>query len=119
MRIYITVIMLCLYVGLFNLYIYDLTRINIQTSKLFYNYLTLGMVVFIVADWKAGFVSRWHEQLNFICILCLMVNYVLIILTHHTVLKKPIPMFITFNGTVLAVTILILINCIKHGYFKD
>lgn len=117
-RTYITLTVLCLYVILFNIYIYELTRIDIKTSKLFYNYLTGCTLLFVLADWKSGFVSRWHEQINFICILCLIVNYILIILTHHTILLKPLPMFYAFNGGVLAVTVAILINGVKHGIFK-
>lgn len=117
-RVLITAVALCLYVGLFNLYIYDLTRIDITSSKLFYNYLTAGMTLFYLTDWKVGFVNKYHEQINFICILCVLVNYILIILTHHTIITRPIDMFFAFNGGVFVVTILIVINFIKHGYHK-
>jgi hypothetical protein len=117
-RLLITTLALCLYVFLFNIYIYDLTRIDIKSSKLFYNYLTAGMTLFYLTDWKVGFVNKYHEQVNFICILCVLVNYVLIILTHHTVITSPISMFYAFNGGVFAVTVLIVINFIKHGYYR-
>lgn len=118
-RIYITIIAIILYVGLFNFYIYELTRIPYRNAVLFYNYLTLSTVVYFLLDWKSGFINKWHEQLNLICILCVIVNYIIIILTHHVILTKPIPMFFAFNGGIFAVTILILINGVKHGYFKD
>ena len=116
-RVSVTITVLCLYVLLFNIYIYELTQINIQASKLFYNYLTLFMFVFIIADIKSGFVSSIHKQLNNICILCLIINYILIILTHHTILQKPKEVFFMFDGSVLAVTVLIFINLFKHDYF--
>lgn len=117
-RTYITFAVLCLYVIVFNLYIYELTRIDVRTSKLLYNYLTAGTLLFVLADWKSGFVSRWHEQINFICILCIIVNYIVILFTHHTFLLNPIPMFYAFNGGVLAVTVLVIISSIKYGTFK-
>jgi len=120
-RLIITTFALILYLALFNLYIFEIKRLDIQSYKLFYNYLTAGMTVFYVADWKAGFVNRYHEHINFICILCVLVNYLIIILTHHTVLhqNKPIELFYAFNGSVFAVTVLIVINFIKHGYYKS
>jgi len=119
LRIYITVIAIVLYALLFNFYIYELTRVQYRTAVLIYNYLTLSAVVFFLLDWKSGFVSKWHEQLNLICILCIIVNYLIIILTHHVILEKPIQMFYAFNGGIFAVSILILINGIKHGYFRE
>ena len=118
LRVYITVIVLAIYVGLFNLYIYDLTRLDIKSSKLFYNYLTLGMVMFFIADWKSGFVNYIHEQFNLLCILCVIVNYILIILTHHIILTSPIPMFFAFNGGVCLVTMMIFISGIRHKTFE-
>jgi hypothetical protein len=120
-RIFITVAALITYLVLFNLYIFNLTRTDITTSKLFYNYLTAGMTVFYVADWKCGFVNKYHEHFNFICILCVIVNYIIIILTHHTVIHndKPQQLFWAFNGGVFAVTVLIVINFLKHGYHRN
>lgn len=108
------------YVGLFNFYIYELTRtwFTPEGKRLFYNYLTMGMVGFTFADIKAGFVSYLHEQFNNICILSVVINFILIILTHHTILQNPIPMFFAFNGSVFAVTVMIGFSIIRHGY-KD
>lgn len=118
-RIALTILALCLYVILFNVYIYDLTRIDIRSSKLFYNYLTLFMFIFIISDWKSGFVNDFHKQFNFICILSLIVNYIIIILTHHKIILSPLPEFFAFNGGVLAVTLIIVERGVRHGIFKD
>lgn len=116
----LTIGILIVYLVLFNYYIYELTLpdMPIECKKLFYNYITLGMVVFTFADIKAGFVSYLHEQFNNICILSVVINFILIILTHHTILQNPIPMFFAFNGSVFAVTVMIGFSIIRHGY-KD
>jgi cytochrome c biogenesis factor len=116
LRLALTVIVVIIYVGLFNLYIYDLTKIDIRASKLFYNYLTLSALIFFLLDIKSGFVSFIHKQFNLILILCVIINYVIIILTHHTILQNPKPMFWAFNGSVFAVTLIIGSSILRHGY---
>lgn len=116
-RIFITIGVIIIYVTLFNVYLYELTKMPIKFSKLFYNYLTLGMLVFAILDLKAGFVNFIHQQFNLICFMCLIINYIIIILTHHVILKNTDPLFYAFNGGVFAVTIAVLINGIKHDIF--
>jgi hypothetical protein len=121
LRIAISIIILCLYVGLFNLYIYELTKIDIKSSKLFYNCLTLGAIVFFLIDSKAGFVNIYHKQFNFLLILCVIVNYIIIILTHYGILdgNRPIPVFYSFNGSVFAITLIIFERSIKYKVFNE
>lgn len=76
------------------------------------------MIVFFTADIKAGFVSNYHKQFNFLCILSVIINYILIILIHLTIIKSAAPMLLLFNGLVFAVTIMIGTNMRKYGYFK-
>lgn len=118
-RVVITVVMLILYVGLFNIYIYDLHRIDIKQSKLFYNYLTLGAISFFVADLKAGFVNEYHKQFNLLLILSVIVNYVLIICVHSRLIQGVYPMFYTFDFTVFAITLTIFICEINYKTFRD
>jgi|GEM_PF-2977984 len=117
-RVYITIGVLITYVALFNLYMYELDFIPIKNSKLFYNYITFGMLLFALLDLKCGFVSFMHKQFNLICFICLLINYVIIILTHHTILRDCDPIFYSFNGAVMAVTIMIGSSIYRHGY-KD
>lgn len=117
-RTYITISAIIIYVLLFNLYLYELTKIPIKNSKLFYNYLTLGMLLFALLDLKAGFVGFMHTQLNLICFSCLIINYIIIILTHHVVLKNTDPLFYVFNGSVFATTLMIGSSIYRHDYYE-
>lgn len=115
LRLYITILALITYVALFNLYIYELHRVDVKTYKLFYNYLTFSMLLFALLDLKAGFISYMHEQFNLMCFCCLLINYIVIILTHHTILKECDPIFFAYNGGVFAATIMIGSSILRHG----
>lgn len=120
-RLTLTVITLILYAALFNVYIFEITRIDINTSKLFYNYLTAGAVLFYLLDSKFGYVNGYHKQFNLLLILCILVNYVIIILVHSGVLSfdRPKAMFYAFNITIFAITLTIFICEMKYKTFKD
>lgn len=119
-RLALTVIALILYVGLFNVYIYDLTRIDMRCSKLFYNYLTAGAVLFYLLDSKLGFVNSYHKQFSLLFILSILVNYVIIILVLSLVLhdNKPKQMFYSFNISVFVITLTIFICELKYKTFR-
>ncbi len=121
LRIALTIMAVILYVGLFNLYIYDLTCIDIKTSKLFYNYLTLSAVSFFVADLKSGFVNSYHKQFNLLLILCIIVNYILIICTHEQWIKNQNVeiMFWSFDVSVFVITVTIFYYSFKYKTFDD
>lgn len=116
MRTILTALVLILYVGLFNFYLYELPRdfLSLKECKLLYNYLTLGMIVFYLLDKSSGFDNWLHKELNKICIFCVLINYVLIILTHHTVLKNEMTELIAFNAAIFVTTLMILISAIRH-----
>lgn len=118
LRIGITISVLILYVGLFNLYLYELTRINIGTSKIFYNCLTFFAVSFFVVDLKAGFINSYHKQFNLLIILCVLVNYILIIFTHTQWIKSTDSLFYSFNSSVFAITLTIFFCEIKYRTFR-
>lgn len=119
-RIAITIFTLCVYLGLFIFYIFELTRIDWHYANLLYNYMTAGAILFVLLDWKSGFVNRYHEQLNLVFILSVLVNYGIIILLRHGVFKddEPIPMFYTFDGGFLAVTLSVFANAIRTKLFN-
>src|SRR5438046_2933976 len=104
-RIAIAVVALILYVGLFNLYIYGLHSFDIKHSKLFYNYLTFGAILFFLADLKCGFVNDYHKQFNLILILSILLNYVLIICIHQEIINGVYPLFYIFNLSVFFITL--------------
>lgn len=110
--------MLILYVGLFNLYIYDLTRIEISISKMFYSGLTGLTLLFFIADLKAGFVNGYHKQFNLLLFLCVIINNGIIFCTHGG-LPKPKIMFYAFNLSVFAITLTIFVCGWKYKTFRD
>lgn len=119
-RIAITIIMLCLYVGLFNIYIYEFTRINEHYSRLFYDYLTIAALSFFLIDLKCGFVNYHHKQFNLLLILCVIMNNVLRLLTHLGYLEasKPQQMYYTFDFSVFVITLTIFICELRYKTFK-
>jgi hypothetical protein len=119
-RITLTIIALALYVGLFNLYLYRLltNELSHRRISLMYDYITLGMIIFSFLDLKLGVYKGLHEQFNLLCFLSVIFNFVIIILTQHTILTNPLPTFVSFNGGIFIATIMIGISYIRHG-FKD
>lgn len=113
-RISISIAALILYNVLFNVYIAGMKGglMSVQSYKLFYNYLTGGMILFVLLDWKSGFQNYTHQQINLACILCVIVHYILIILHWHldtdTVFN-----FSVFNTSVLASLVMIILSSMR------
>lgn len=120
MRSFICILVAAVYVALFNLYIYEFIspEWNLKQCKLFYNYLTLSMLIFCLWDMKTGFENEYHEQFNLISCGCLIINYILIILIHHTAIKD-FRLFIYFNGSVFVTSMIAFISGKRHGLFKN
>lgn len=116
LRIGITIIALILYVGSFNLYIFMFLQWTAFFDKLFYTCITSGAVAFAVIDWKAGFVNSYHKDFNLLLFLCILTNYLFILLKMFEVFNPahPQPMFYAFNATVLITTITIFFNELKY-----
>lgn len=121
MRMLICILVLIIYSASFNSYIYCLNTgsFNIETMKLWYNYTTLSMVLFIFSDEFKTRLRGHHKSLNLVCKFSLLINYILIILTHHGILTNPSSRFIIYNGSVLAITIMVFISATQYDYFKS
>ena len=120
-RVFITVAILCAYLIAFNFYLYELTHhlLSHRRVSLLYNAITLCMLLFYFLDLKNGIVSYFHEQFNNICFLSAIVNFIIIILTHLTILEKPLPVFISFNGGMLIAALMVAISGARHGSFDN
>lgn len=77
------------------------------------------MLLFYFLDLKAGIVSYFHEQFNNVCFLSVIINLAIIILTHLTVLEKPLPIFISFNSGILLATLMIAVSGGRHNGFNN
>lgn len=112
LRIGICVVALTLYIVLFNVYMSSIGQIPQIKYKLLYNYLTVGMVLFCLFDFKAGFQNYTHQQLNLACFLCLIIHYIIIILHWHFDTDTAFN-FSVFNGAVLLTLLMILLSSIR------
>lgn len=117
LRISLCIFALVLYVALFNVYIAGMSYgiMPIKTYKLFYNSLSLGMLLFILLDWKAGFQNYLHQQLNLACILCLIIHYIIIIL-HWSIDCDTVFNFFTFNTSVALSGVLLAVTYLKSTW---
>lgn len=114
------IIFLLLYVALFNLYIYELPREYMATEncKILYNAITVGMVVFCRIDAAKGYESAWHKELNLICFLAVVFNYLIIILCYMKFIKDSFTTLALSNGSVFVVSLMVLISGKRHNEFN-
>jgi hypothetical protein len=78
-------------------------------------------MAFIAADRLSGFTSPYHEQLNVLCYIALMINFLLCLLIVANVLNKnnwQTNLYV-FNGSIFVTSLIILKSMAQHGYFKD
>lgn len=120
MRMLICIFVLVIYLASFNTYIFclDSGQFGIRFLKLWYNYTTFGLLAFAIIDEIIGCYG-YHKSLNRICKFSLLLNYILIILTHHDILLNPVTKFMLYNGSVLVITLMILLSAAQHDYFKQ
>ena len=120
-----TILSACLvlaYLALFNCYIYLLCNgmLNPTERRLWYYFITAGMTIFSWIDLKTVTTNWYHIQFNNIAFSVLCLNYFLNIANHIGLLGSDAPaMFISFNGLIFVVTLLILLSGGRHGYFKQ
>ena len=118
-----TLVALITYSLLLDFYIYELKYRDILEyiqCKIFYNIITGFMIVFYVWNSKRDIENYYHYELNNICILTVIINYVLIImtLTSKVFLDNPIKTFLSFNFVIAAISIAVLYWGYFYGYFK-
>jgi hypothetical protein len=120
LRTALTLSVLIIYCACFNQYIYELTRAywDEHYIKLFYNYITLGMLLFYLWDRQGKFAGFFHAQFNKVCISCVIINYIIIIFNRHGFIGDAEKMFRCFNWAVVATTIMFLTNGIWLKVFK-
>lgn len=115
-----TGLVIILYVLFFNSYIYLLSNGMLGQSerRLMYYYITGIMTAFCWWDLKTLTSERFHSDFNTVAFSALITNYILNLLNHHGIDSNPAYNFIIFNGTILVVTLSILLSGWQHGYFK-
>jgi len=118
-RAWITVLALLLYLIATNYYIYELTRtwLSIKQKHLLCDYSIGGIILFYLINKNSG--NEISDEFNNVYLWAVVSNFILFIFTHAQILKQPIPMFLSFNGLIFAVTIMIAISAFRHGHFKN
>lgn len=116
MRFLVSIIAVLFYVSLFNVYVVILT-ISTHYAHLLYNYLTLLAMIFF-------YFNQFSNDERISCVnvtfgLCILCNFLLLILHWHGIINDSRSMFYTFNGLVFAVTIIHLVSGKRYGYFKN
>lgn len=121
LRISITIIVLILYVGLIDLYIFEFLKWTPYFDKLFYTWLTIVVLAFGVIDWKCGFVNKHHSRFNLLIFISIVFNYLLIIATVSQFFntREPRYSFYAYDSAVLFVTLTIFFNELKYKILGD
>lgn len=81
--------------------------------RLFYNYLSVAMLLFLVLDWKAGFQNYTHKQINQGGFWVVIIHYGLVIANYHGI-DKPMALFVAFNLSIIVTGIILLFCSWKH-----
>lgn len=92
---------------------------TIEHCKLLYNYITVTMLVFCLIDSRTGFESWWHKEFNLICYLAVIINFIIIILTHHQFVSDGFWILTISNGSIFVVSLMILMSATRHGEFNN
>lgn len=115
------IVVLLLYVGLFDLYIYELTQpyLPVEYCKGMYCILNTVMIFFCLIDSRTGFESSWHKEFNLLCYLSLGINWFIMALGYFGIIYNCFPTLLISNGSIFVVTSMILISAKRHGEFNN
>jgi len=119
-RLAICVIVWISYLVSFNLYVYHLTDPSIlpEVKKLWYCYTTGLTLAFYTADSWNGYHTFMHEMMGKMIMITVIVNFLLIALTHHGILNDPIVMIMVYNSIWLTIAVMIFVSLRKNGLLK-
>jgi len=113
---------LLLYTGFNNLYIYELFygSWEYRLTKGFFYFFTSIFVLFLIVGEGTGYRSNREFQTNLICKITLLACFIIFAFTQLDIfMPKPRMYFLSLNGSVFAISIIILISGLRHDYFKD
>lgn len=113
---------LLIYTACNNLYLYELFYGSWEyrlTKGFFYLYTSVFLTYLVVAE-ILGYTTNREFQTNIICKLTLLIAFIIFALTQLDILMpRPRMYFCLLNGSIFALSIIILISGLRHGYFKD
>ncbi len=117
----LTIIVLIIYTALNNFYLYQLVwgGWNNASVKGFFYLFTSVFILFLIVAEMVEYKSNSEYQVNIIGKLSLLANFIIFALTQLNIMPKPIEYFYLLNGSILAISIIIIISGLRHGTFKN
>lgn len=114
-------IILSISIALFDVYLVQLFWGNwteIRSRALYYCDTSLVLIYLTISDYL-GFCSEIHFEVNIISKITIIINFIFFALALYNFLPSPVYTLILFNGSILVVSLTILILGLKHEIFKD
>ncbi len=120
MRIAICLLALMAYLISFNLYIFNITNPDLlpEQKKLWYCYTTGLILVFYTIDGWNGYKSLLHDAIAKFTMIVVIVNFVVIALTHHGFVSNPACLFIVYNTIWMLIVGMVLVSSWRNGLLK-
>lgn len=120
MRVALSILAVVIYVLAFNACLYYHGIIPTRYYKITYNLITLFGIATYAIDKHFGIISYLQREFNRILLVCIIMNYLLILATLLLVVSDTNfkDKFYVFNGAIFAVSLMIFISGFKHGLFK-
>lgn len=114
-------IVLTMYGAATNLYLYELFWgiWEKRFAKGFFYLSTSMFLLYLVVGEVKKYTSNLDYQSNIICKLTIAANLMIFAFTQFDLIPKPIMYLFLLNGSIFAVSIIILLSGIKHDIFKD
>lgn len=106
--------------GCYNLYFYELFWGSWEkiTARALYYISTAIVSIYLIIDELYGFTTKEHYQLNLICRLTIIANFILFALILYNILPDPILYLLILNGSIFALSCMILFSGIKYGHYN-
>lgn len=117
----LNLIALFIYASINNIYLYEHFYGNMEyrfIKGFFYLFTSLFLIVLMITE-LAGYRTKLDAQSNIIGKLAIIANYTIFSLTQLNFMPKPRMYFCLLNGSILAVTIIILTCFKRHGLLED
>jgi len=120
MRLALSILALIVYLVSFNCYVWNLTNPYYlpEFKKLWYSYTTALILTYYVIDSWRGYATFMRELIGRFTIICVICNFLLIILTHHGILNHPIIQITAYNCFWILICTLVFISSWRNGLFK-
>lgn len=121
MRAAISFIALSLYCACFSYYIWLIchpTIFGVAYPKTLYNFSMFAIFVFYRWDCSNLTDRQMHTTANTMCFNSMAINFAILALYFGNIITDPKSLIYTFNGSVIASSLLVLKSGLQHGYFK-